>query len=70
MSTPTAPTDTVPATTASASQAVTVLAQPSWPWRWGALILASAAQLMTIAAGGILHIGLFVGTVKLWREQR
>jgi hypothetical protein len=47
MTTPTAPADATPAASRSASPA---LAPPSWPWRRGALILAGAAQLITISA--------------------
>jgi hypothetical protein len=53
MTTPAAPADTAPAPAASvpASLAVPpVPARPSWPWRRGALILAGAAQLITISA--------------------
>jgi hypothetical protein len=51
MTTPAAPADTTPAASVSASPAVPpVPAPPSWPWRRGALILAGAAQLITISA--------------------
>jgi hypothetical protein len=51
MTTPTAPADTTPAAGMPASPAVPpVPAPPSWPWRRGALILAGAAQLVTISA--------------------
>jgi hypothetical protein len=51
MTTPTAPADTTPAASMPASPAVpAVSAPPSWPWRRGALILAGAAQLITISA--------------------
>jgi len=51
MTTPAAPADTTPAAGTPASPAVSaVAAQPSWPWRRGALILAGAAQLITISA--------------------
>ena len=36
--------------TAAAASPVAVPAPPSWPWRRGALILAGAAQLITISA--------------------
>ena len=51
MTTPAAPADTTPAAGTPASPAVSaVAAPPSWPWRRGALILAGAAQLITISA--------------------
>jgi hypothetical protein len=51
MTTPTAPADTTPATGTLASPATpSTPAPPSWPWRRGALILAGAAQLITISA--------------------
>jgi hypothetical protein len=51
MTTPTAPADTTPAANVPASPAVSPgSAPPSWPWRRGALILAGAAQLITISA--------------------
>src|SRR6516165_1013874 len=51
MTTPSAPADITPATSVPASPAVpSVPAPPSWPWRRGALILAGAAQLITISA--------------------
>jgi hypothetical protein len=59
MTTPSAPADTSPAPsteTPPAPRAVTPVAArplptpPSWPWRWGALLLAGAAQLITISA--------------------
>jgi len=51
MTTPAAPADTTPAASVPASPAVPpVPAPPSWPWRRGALILAGAAQLITISA--------------------
>lgn len=37
-------------TTAPTPEASTTAAPPSWPWRRGALILAGAAQLITISA--------------------
>lgn len=51
MTTPTAPADTTPVLGAPASPAApSAPAPPSWPWRRGALILAGAAQLITISA--------------------
>jgi len=51
MTTPSAPADITPAASVPASPAVpSVPAPPSWPWRRGALILAGAAQLITISA--------------------
>ena len=51
MTTPAAPADITPAPSVPASPAVPpVAAPPSWPWRRGALILAGAAQLITISA--------------------
>jgi hypothetical protein len=51
MTTPAAPADTTPAASVPVSPAVPpVPAPPSWPWRRGALILAGAAQLITISA--------------------
>jgi hypothetical protein len=59
MTTQNAPADasSVPSTvTPPAPRAVTPVAArplpmpPSWPWRWGALLLAGAAQLITISA--------------------
>ena len=51
MTTPSAPADTTPAAGAPASPAVpSAPAPPSWAWRRAALILAGAAQLITISA--------------------
>ena len=51
MTTPAALAGTTPAASVPASPAVPpVPAPPSWAWRRGALILASAAQLITISA--------------------
>ena len=51
MTTPTAPADTTPAASAPGSPAVPPApAPPSWPCRRAALILAGAAQLITISA--------------------
>jgi hypothetical protein len=51
MTRPSAPADTTPASSAPAPPAVpSAAAPPSWPWRRGALILAGAAQLITISA--------------------
>lgn len=51
MTTPAAPADITPAATVPASSAVPpVAAPPSWPWLRGALLLAGAAQLITISA--------------------
>jgi hypothetical protein len=51
MTTPAAPADTAPAASTPASPvAPPSPAPPSWPWRRGALILAGAAQLITISA--------------------
>jgi hypothetical protein len=50
MTTPSAPADTAPATRMPASSdARSAPAPPSWPWRRGALVLAGAAQLITIS---------------------
>jgi hypothetical protein len=51
MTTPTAPAETTPAASVPASPAAPrVAAAPSWPWLRAALILAGAAQLITISA--------------------
>jgi hypothetical protein len=51
MTTQNAPADTSPATgTATPARPAPVPAPPSWAWRRGALILAGAAQLITISA--------------------
>ena len=51
MTTPAAPADITPAASVPASPAVpSAAAPPSWPWRRAALILAAAAQLITISA--------------------
>ena len=51
MTTPAAPADTAPAaSTPASSVAQPAPAPPSWPWRRSALILAGAAQLITISA--------------------
>jgi hypothetical protein len=51
MTTQNAPADTSPVpATATPAAAQRVPAPPSWPWRRGALILAGAAQLITISA--------------------
>jgi hypothetical protein len=51
MTTPAAPADTAPAASTLASPvAAPSPAPPSWPWRRSALILAGAAQLITISA--------------------
>jgi hypothetical protein len=51
MTTPAAPAGTTPAASVPVSPVVPpVAAPPSWPWRRGALILAGAAQLITISA--------------------
>jgi hypothetical protein len=51
MTTPAAPADATPAASRPASPAApSAPAPPSWPWRRGALILAGAAQLITISA--------------------
>ena len=51
MTTPAAPADTAPAASRPASPAApSAPAPPSWPWRRAALILAGAAQLITISA--------------------
>jgi hypothetical protein len=49
MTPPSAPANTTPAASVPASPASSVPAPPSWPWRRGALILAGAAQLITIS---------------------
>ena len=51
MTTQNAPAETSPATsTATQARPAPVPAPPSWAWRRGALILAGAAQLITISA--------------------
>jgi hypothetical protein len=51
MTTPTAPAETAPAVSVPASPAApSAPAPPSWPWLRAALILAGAAQLITISA--------------------
>ncbi len=51
MTTPTAPASTTPAVSVPASPAgLPAPAPPSWAWRRGALLLAGAAQLITISA--------------------
>ena len=51
MTTQNAPADTSLAPSAATSAATEpVLTPPSWPWRRGALLLAGAAQLITISA--------------------
>ena len=51
MTTSRAPADATPAESTPASSAVpSAPAPPSWPWRRAALILAAAAQLITISA--------------------
>jgi hypothetical protein len=51
MTTPAAPADITPAASMPASPAAPPApAPPSWPWRRAALILAGAAQLITISA--------------------
>ena len=52
MTTQNAPAPSPPDTTTTAAPATAppVAAPPSWPWRRGALILAGAAQLITISA--------------------
>jgi len=51
MTTQNTPVPTSPASsTATPASLVRVPAPPSWPWRRGALILAGAAQLITISA--------------------
>ena len=51
MTTQNAPADTSPATsTATPARPAPVPAPPSWAWRRGALLLAGAAQLITISA--------------------
>ena len=51
MTTQNVPADTAPATsTATPAGPAPVPAPPSWAWRRGALILAGAAQLITISA--------------------
>ena len=51
MTTQNAPADTsAAAITATSTRPVPVPAPPSWAWRRGALILAGAAQLITISA--------------------
>ena len=51
MTTQDAPADTAPALRAASPAAPEpVPAPPSWPWRRGALLLAGAAQLITISA--------------------
>jgi hypothetical protein len=43
------PMTTGSAPAGSASEAISSSAPPTWPWRWTALILAVAAQLITIS---------------------
>jgi len=51
MTTPIAPAETTPAASGPASPAAPrAAAPPSWPWLRAALILAGAAQLITISA--------------------
>ena len=50
MTTPSAPDAVTPAVSVPVSSAGRSAATPSWPWRRGALILAGAAQLITISA--------------------
>jgi uncharacterized membrane protein len=51
MTTQNAPASTSPVPgTATVASPLPVSAPPSWPWRRGALILAGAAQLITISA--------------------
>jgi hypothetical protein len=45
-----ADTSSVPSTAVTGTSTALVPAPPSWPWRRGALILAGAAQLITISA--------------------
>ena len=49
MSIDSAPLDSSPEVS-SAAPTVASAAPPSWPWRWAALFLAGAAQLITISA--------------------
>jgi hypothetical protein len=49
MTPPSAPATTTPAASVAASPASSAPAPASWPWRRGALILAGAAQLITIS---------------------
>jgi hypothetical protein len=49
MTPPSAPATTTPAASVPVSPASSAPAPPSWPWRRGALILAGAAQLITIS---------------------
>jgi hypothetical protein len=49
MTPPSAPATTTPAASVPTSPASSAPAPPSWPWRRGALILAGAAQLITIS---------------------
>lgn len=44
------PMTTGSAPAGSASETISSSAPPTWPWRWTALILAVAAQLITISA--------------------
>ncbi len=66
-------TQNAPVNTSSAPRTSTpaglpsVPAPSSWAWRWGALLLAGAAQLITISALNSAD-PLAVGTVKLWSE--
>jgi len=51
MTTSAVPADTAPTASPPASSAARMApAPPSWPWRRGALLLAGAAQLITISA--------------------
>jgi hypothetical protein len=47
---PASATSAVAGATASSASPAAVPAPPSWPWRRGALLLAGAAQLITISA--------------------
>ena len=68
MATPNVPADVSAARSATAADAQSTPAPPSWPWRRAGLFLAGAAQLITLSA----LVGadpLAVGTVQLWRER-
>ncbi len=69
MTTPNAPADTSPAaSTAVSAGARPVPAPPSRRWLLAALLLAGAAQLITISA--LVSVDpLAVGSVRLWRER-
>ena len=66
MTTPDTPVDTLP--TASTAGSAPVAAAPTRRWLLAALLLAGAAQLITISAL-VSADPLAVGGVGLWRER-